>query len=233
MWVATTPVSLGPSVPTRPEWDSTLRESVLSLRAVVELPHSVLTDLSNLLGVYSTRLTFAYLLDSAAIGHGLHLIDHHNLIFRFNQRRLYLAVLDPLKGRNYFSLRPGLLLKYLEGRKKGAKHVLTTKLLLMRLLRKLLIVSRLDFFDILVKGVPLHLPQLFSFLNRPLPHVIYDPVNGSTIDETGDDYYKIRYHSLQFLRGKPYGYQKTRKRGRVKRKVRRKIINSARVIDEL
>lgn len=156
-----------------------------------------------------------------------------DLVFNFSGQRLTLAVLDPVLRRNYFSLRPGLLLKYLEGKKKGAKRTLPTKLLLMRFLRKLLIISRIDSLNIFVKGVPLHLSQLFNFLNRPLPHLFLDPLTGKTVDETGDEYANFLHQSIFFMRSKPYGFQKSRKRGRVKRKIRRKIISSARVIDEL
>ena len=84
----------------------------------------------------------------------------------------------------------------------------------------------------IVKSVPLHLPQLFNFLNKPLPHAITDPFTKKIIDETGEHFTTFKYHSLLFLRPRPHGYQKVKKKGRVKRKIRRKIVRSARVIDE-
>lgn len=140
--------------------------------------------------------------------------------------------MDYFKRRNYVSLLPGLLIKHLEGRKKGAKKLLTTKLLLVRFLRKILILSGIDHLTILVKSLPLHLPQLFNFLNKPLPHIIKDPLTGKLIDETGETFMRFKYYSLYFLNPKPYGYQKMKKKGRIKRKIRRKIIRSASVIDE-
>ena len=162
-----------------------------------------------------------------------HYSEYHNLVMRFNRQRLTLSLLDPFQSRNHFSLRPGLLLKYLEGKRRGAKRTLPLKLLLIRFLRKLLLVSQVRSVRLFVKGVPLHFTQLFTFLNRPLPYTLFDPVTRRTIDETGDSYLKLTYHLLFFTKSKPYGYQKLRKRGRVKRKIRRKVISSARVIDEL
>jgi hypothetical protein len=156
----------------------------------------------------------------------------HNLVLKFNQHQFFISLLDPAKRRNYFSLLPGLLLKHIEGSRKSAKKALTTKLLLMRFLRKLLIVSRIKNFTVIVKGIPLFIVQLFTFLNNPLTHAIKDPFTKKIIDETGDSYTIFNYFHLFFLRPKPYGYQKTRKKGRVKRKIRRKIARSARVIDE-
>ena len=140
--------------------------------------------------------------------------------------------MDRFKKRNYISLLPGLLLKYLEGRKKGAKKLLTTKLLLVRFLRKILLLSNIKHLAMIIKSVPLHLPQLFNFLNKPLPHVITDPLTRKTIDETGDVYTTFKYFSLTFLNPRPHGSQKVKKKGRIKRKIRRKIVRSARVIDE-
>lgn len=157
----------------------------------------------------------------------------YSLVLNFNGSRLTLALLDPLLRRNFFSLRPGLILKYLEGRRKGAKRTLPVKLLLMRFLRKLLIVSKLDNFDVQVKGIPLQLAQLFNFLNRPMSHTFVDPFTGKVVDETGDFHTSFTYSMLTFIKYKPHGYQKTKKRGRIKRKIRRKIISSARVIDEM
>lgn len=156
----------------------------------------------------------------------------HNLVLKFNQHQFFISLLDPAKRLNYFSLLPGLLLKHIEGSRKSAKKALTTKLLLMRFLRKLLIVSRIRNLTVIVKGIPLFIVQLFTFLNNPLTHVIKDPFTKKIIDETGDNHTIFNYFHLFFLRPKPYGYQKTRKKGRVKRKIRRKIARSARVIDE-
>ena len=102
----------------------------------------------------------------------------------------------------------------------------------MRFLRKLLLVIQIRNFYLHVKGVPLFFTQLLKFLNRPLPHVITDPVSKKIIDETGDEFEKFQFEKLFFLKSKPFGFQKTKKRGRVKRKIRRKIVMQSRVIDE-
>ena len=156
----------------------------------------------------------------------------HNLILKFNNHQFFISVLDYFLKKNYFSLLPGLLLKHLEGKRKSAKKTLSTKLLLMRFLRKLLIVSRITHLSVTLKGVPLFLQKLFSFLNKPLSHTFIDPLTKKEIDETGEFYTTFTFHRLLFLKPKPYGYQKTKKKGRIKRKIRRKIIRAANVLDE-
>jgi hypothetical protein len=156
----------------------------------------------------------------------------HNIIFKFNRHQFFISLMDFYQRLNYISLLPGLLIKHLVGRKKGAKKALTTKLLLVRFLRKILLISRIRRLHMVIKSLPLHLPQLFNFLNKPLPHVIKDPFTRKPIDETGEIHTIFEYYALTFLYPKSYGYQKTRKKGRIKRKIRRKIVRLARVIDE-
>lgn len=103
----------------------------------------------------------------------------------------------------------------------------------MRFLRKLLILSNIKDLNVIIKGVPLFVARLFNGLNRPLAHIITDPISKQTIDETGEEFNTFRYHALTFLKLKPFGYQKPPKKGRIKRKIKRKIIRSARVIDEM
>lgn len=182
---------------------------------------------------YSRYLTFAPTEGRVGLIGAYRSVSPHLLVFRFNRHRLAISLLDPSFRRNHFSITPGLLLKYLDNRKKGAKRSLPLKLLLVRFLRKLLLVSRVTHLVLVLRGVPLHSSQLFNFLNRPLPHVITDPLTRRPIDETGDLFTSLRFDSVSFVKSKPYGFQKSRKRGRVKRKIRRKIISSARVIDEL
>ena len=207
-------VSVSSTLPSREHW--------LFLRQELEYFYSAYSNLLNRLLVTQQQLFRK--------SHKYEM--YHDLIMKFNDHRLSLILTDHLKRRNHFVIGTGMLLKYMEGKKKSAKKSLSTKLVLMRFLRKLLLVSGLTRFELIVKGVPLFLPQLLRFLKSPLPSVITDPLTQQVIDETGDEVTKFSFERLVFLKPKPFGYQKTRKKGRIKRKIRRKIISKARVIDE-
>jgi len=84
---------------------------------------------------------------------------------------------------------------------------------------------------ILSRGVPVHFSLLLATLFRPLAHPFADPLTGITIDETQGLKGTINMSALFFLTSKPFGTQKTRKKGRVKRKIRRKIVRLSSVID--
>lgn len=108
------------------------------------------------------------------------------------------------------------------------------KFLLMKFLRKLLVILRLTNVVLHFRGVPVLLDLLLQFLYQPISHPMRDPLTGRLIDETGKRSARdLKITEITFVHPKPFGYLKTRKRGRIKRKIRRKIIRSSQVVDEL
>lgn len=104
------------------------------------------------------------------------------------------------------------------------------KVLMARFMRKVLIILKLK--DVLLhsRGVPLHLEYLLSVLFRPFSHPFYDPISEITVNEV-DDHHNINVSGIWMESVRPYGFQKTRKMGRVKRKIRRRITRLGNVID--
>ena len=105
------------------------------------------------------------------------------------------------------------------------------KILMVKFLRKLLLVLKLKNVIVLSRGVPVYLELLLSTLFRPLSHPFTDPIVGSIIDETQDEKNNINVSSIMFINIKPFGSQKAKKKGRVKRKIRRKLVRLNSVID--
>ena len=105
------------------------------------------------------------------------------------------------------------------------------KLLMARFLRKLLLVLGAPHIVLCLKGVPLFIDILLSMMFRPLPHPFMDPITGETVDETQGDKTSLNVAAIEITRAKPFGYQKQKKRGRVKRKIRRKLTRLNAVID--
>lgn len=107
------------------------------------------------------------------------------------------------------------------------------KLLTMRFLRKLLLIIRFKNLTVHAKGVPLFLDTLINTLYRPVTHPMRNPLTGSLIDEVTSKPRNLLISGITFFHPKPYGSLKQKKKGRIKRKIRRKVIKSNRVIDEM
>ena len=157
-------------------------------------------------------------------------VVRHHLRFRFNRQRLILTLADEPTRSTHMFISPGLFLKYFQ-RKKSLKKNKSMKFLMVRFMRKVLLVLRVKNVVINSRGVPLHLNSLLSVLFRPFSHHFEDPLTSTLINETEDQRSNINVSSIMFTSPRPFGFQKTRKMGRVKRKIRRRITRLGNVID--
>jgi len=184
----------------------------------------------SLLALYSHFIItpFAVVYVHTRIGQQVKVI--HDLYATFNQHRFVISLADSATHTTHLFLTTGLLLKYFQ-RKKSLKKNKAMKLLMARFLRKILVVLKLKNITLRVRGVPLHLDVFLNMLSRPLSHSFLDPTTGTVFDETKGSKFPINLNRMFFTTPKPFGYQKTRKKGRVKRKIRRKLTKLNNVID--
>ena len=163
-------------------------------------------------------------------------VVEHTLRFRFNKSRLHIIFEDSLVHKTHFFTTPGLFIRYFQG-KKSLKKNKALKYLMARFLRKVLLVLKLESVGVITKGVPVHLERILNALFKPLSHPFTNPLTGDLINESDSgassakSSLNINISSITFLAPKPFSYQKTRKRGRVKRKIRRKLVRLNKVID--
>lgn len=156
----------------------------------------------------------------------------HLVNFRFKGAKLSLTLVDEKARSTHFFLAPGLLLKYF-GRRKSLKKTKTMKFLLMRFLRKVLILLKLRNIVLHFKGVPVLLESLLQMLYQPIAHPLKDPFRELEVIESVKQRYVLKISELIFTSPKPFGYLKPRKKGRIKRKIRRRIMRSTFVVDEM
>ena len=158
------------------------------------------------------------------------------LNFKFKRSLFFINIYNNV-NKNYLSLSLGLFLKFFN-KKKAFKKNKTLKLLTMRFLRKLFISLTFKNLYLRVRGVPVMLTKLLTTLNKPIIHQFTDPLSNVLIDETSHEYKTTRLTKpllltpfIYFTKNKSYTYLKSKKRGRVKRKIRRKLVKLNNVID--
>jgi len=146
------------------------------------------------------------------------------LLFNFKGHYLYITLLNKQK-KILFSLNTGLFIKFFNFR-KSLKKSKSSKLLLMRYLRKLLIITKINNFKFYIKQTSSQLPTLLHMLHSPLNHVFTDPLTGEAIDEENKEWKLpvFNFVYIIFLKNKPYGKMKTKNAGRLKRKIQRRLI---------
>jgi hypothetical protein len=140
----------------------------------------------------------------------------YDIILTFRNSKLFINLLDS-KKKNYVSIATGLFIKFFE-KKKSLKRGKNVKLLMIKYLRKLLIISKVPSLTLLIKRTPIFLPEIINILNQPIAHKFIDPLEEQIIDENEKN-------------NKSFVKSKTRLSGRVKRKIRRKIVFENKIVD--
>jgi hypothetical protein len=157
----------------------------------------------------------------------------YNLYLTFTANRLFINMVS--KGglrHNYFSLSVGLFLKFLNGKKSFKKSKLI-KLLLMKYVRKLLIVSEIRDLVLFTKRTPVFFTELCNALISPIIRPFLNPFTNFMYDDIKLNSLKpkLRVKQVFFYQPKSFGSMKGPRKGRLKRKIMRRIIRTNRICD--
>jgi hypothetical protein len=97
--------------------------------------------------------------------------------------------------------------------------------------RKIFILSRIINTFLIVKNNPVFLLEIINFFNLPISHKFTDPSTGEVIEEKTTTPKLIKFLYFIFLENKNFSNNKEKKRGRVKRKITRKLVLSNKIVD--
>jgi hypothetical protein len=132
---------------------------------------------------------------------------------------------------NFLGLSTGLFIKFYE-KKKSLKKTKTIKFLLIRFLRKILLISKINNLIFKIKKKPIYFLELLNLLNQRIIHKFLNPCENKFIDETVKPKINpFRFIFFIFLKNISYSKLKLKKKGRIKRKILRKIILNNKLID--
>lgn len=154
---------------------------------------------------------------------------YYKIYLTFSVSRLYINMCD-IYGRNYVSLSVGLFLKFFHFKRSLKKNKMF-RFLLIRFFRKLLLVSGIQNVVIYFKKTPVYITETFRFLTGPLPAPFFDPISQEKVTETWTNARSFRIHYLYFLRSVSFTNMKVAQKGRLKRKIARKIIKKNKITD--
>lgn len=153
----------------------------------------------------------------------------YKLFFNFRVNRLFVNLVSPF-GRNYVSLSGGPLLKFF-GNRKSLKKSKTFKLLIVKFLRKLLVISGISSVNLYFKGRISSVNEIVGTLLSPLASPFYDPLRGVTVAESTDTGFAMTVRYMIFDNIKSFTNMKSRSKGRLKRKIYRRVVKSNRITD--
>lgn len=133
---------------------------------------------------------------------------------------------------NYFSLFPGFFLKFYKNR-RPLKRTKLFKVLLVKFLRKLLIIGNVRSFNIVINRSPTLFTELYKLFTTPniVPYRIPNKKNSYLDSVINANQNVFIARKFIFSRTKFYGLFKERRRGRLKRKVARRLIKKNAILD--
>jgi hypothetical protein len=124
----------------------------------------------------------------------------------------------------------GIISKLLNKGKAFIKNKLVF-LILAGFLRKVLMFSGIKDLSLVIKHIPLYLQDILNIINSPVINTYKNPYNNNLlVDETflNNVFY---FNFFLFYNNKSYTFQKSKKKGRIKRKISKRVIKLNRVVD--
>lgn len=151
------------------------------------------------------------------------------LVMSFKKNKLFLNLLNFSK-RNFLNLSSGLFIKFFEKRKAFKKNK-TIKILMAKYFRKLFIILKIKNLALIIKKIPASLSEILTFLNSPIVHKFLNPIENKIIEENEKNPLFINFLYFLFLENKNFSKNKIAQKGRIKRKILRKLTFDNKIID--
>lgn len=103
----------------------------------------------------------------------------------------------------------------------------------MKYIRKLLIVSEIRLIELYIKRTPVFFNELFKAFTTPIITPFLNPITRSTYNDAETNFSKNPFtiNVMFFMKFKPYNSMKGHRKGRLKRKIMRRIVKANRICD--
>lgn len=156
------------------------------------------------------------------------------LLLTFKRNKLFLNLLSfsqsTCRWQPLLTVSLGLLAKLLKV-KKSLKTSKATYLKVVEFARQVIILIENTFLELHIQGVPKFLNELLRELFKKSDKVIINPLVHTNIPSSIKMAASITFSKVKFINNFAYYPLKTKKLGRVKRKIRRRIFASNNIID--
>lgn len=152
----------------------------------------------------------------------------YHLILTCRNNKLFINLNDNLKI-NYLFLSTGLFIKYFD-KKKLFKKNKTLRTVLIKYVRKMFLLIKFPQMILLLKKNPIFFLEFLNLLHQPILYKFNEPLTNREVVDDGS-HIITNFLYFIFLNTENFTTNKTRKRGRVKRKIYRKIVSRNSIVD--
>lgn len=155
--------------------------------------------------------------------------SNYRLFFNFKKNRFFINLLNCI-NKNYMSLSNGLFIKYFNF-KKSLKKKKLLKLLLLKYLRKMFLILKITNLNLFIKSAGFFLNEFLSILIQPSEKSFLNPLSRKIINDEARLVSRFHFSYIFFINTKNFSFLKLRKKGRIKRKIQRRLLKLNPIID--
>lgn len=158
-------------------------------------------------------------------------VETTDFVLNFKRLRFFPLARPHTSGETIFTTSLGCIAKFLN---KGKSHTKKKAvfLLVASLLRKILLYTSLADMHLYVNRTPLYFQEILNQVYTPTKSLYYHPFfQQKMVDESSDNIKSFDFKYVSFTNTKSYGYVKWKKKGRLKRKIAKRVFSINRVID--
>jgi hypothetical protein len=115
--------------------------------------------------------------------------------------------------------------------KKSLRKNKVLKILIAKYLRKFFLILQIKYIALHFSSTPILLQEIILNLTNPLIKPLKNPITLKTIDEDQPFQFRFTFLYFFFQKSRNFGTFKLRRKGRVKRRIMRKLIKINNVLD--
>ena len=161
----------------------------------------------------------------------LHKFHGTNKMLNLNfPRNRFFPNFKTIQGETYTFLSLGMFSKSFTKNKSFFK----TKqmyLILASFLRKILLFASIKFLYLLITNIPTYLKEIMSTINNSVINHYKNPFNEENFINEKNTINPFKFSFFMFVNNKPYGKIKVKKKGRLKRKITKRLTQINKVLD--
>ena len=143
------------------------------------------------------------------------------LFLNFKRNRIFPS-LSNSKKKNYFNISLGMFSKFFN-KPKGFLKNKQVYLLLTNFIKKVIVYTSIKHIILFIKKLPKYFNEIINNIELPSNSLYNNPFTNEIVDEKIQKNY-FNWVNIFFLNNRPFGLVKLKKKGRLKRKIKRKII---------
>ena len=150
----------------------------------------------------------------------------------FMRNRFFPQLFTTLTGKTIFNVTLGIISNYFS-KKKNFLRSKASYLMLATYIRRVLVGMSLLNLNLSIRGVPIHLNSILKHILSSSNVIYKNPFKDTAFvnEIEGSQSFTVHFSYVMFTSSKGFGLMKSKKKGRLKRKIAKRVISNNNILD--